>query len=114
MKKKPTALGVLLGRNVAERRNKLGMTQAEFAEKLEADVVTISRFERGSHLPSLLRLEKVADTLGVSLAELLSQSTNLRTDQSLQIQGWLEGLSESDRQLTLNMMQVWCSRLKIN
>lgn len=112
VKKNPTTLGVLLGRNIAERRNKLGLTQAEFAEMLEADVVTISRFERGSHLPSLLRLERVADKLGTSLAELLSQSTNLCTDQSLQLQGWLTGLSESDRQLTLNMMQVWCSRLK--
>lgn len=112
VKKNPTTLGVLLGRNIAERRNKLGLTQAEFAEMLEADVVTISRFERGSHLPSLLRLERIADKLGASLAELLSQSTNLCTDQSLQLQGWLTGLSESDRQLTLNMMQVWCSRLK--
>lgn len=111
MKKKPTALGVLLGRNIAERRNKLGLTQAELAEKLDADVVTISRFERGSHLPSLLRLEKIADTLGMPLAELLSHSTNLCSDQSLLLQGWLNGLSESDRQLTLNMLQVWCSRL---
>ena len=112
VKKNPTTIGVLLGRNIAERRNKLGLTQAEFAEMLEADVVTISRFERGSHLPSLLRLERVADKLGTSLAELLSQSTNLCTDQSLQLQGWLTGLSESDRQLTLHMMQIWCSRLK--
>ena len=56
VKKTPTTLDVMLGRNIADRRNKLGLTQAEFAEMLEADVVTISRFERGSHLPSLLRL----------------------------------------------------------
>ena len=113
MKKDSTSLGVLLGRNIANRRNALGITQAEFAEKLGMDTVTVSRFERGSHLPSLLRLERIADALGMPLAELLSQSTNLCTDQALLIQDWIADLSESDRQLILNMIQVWCSRLKV-
>lgn len=112
MKKNATTIGVLLGRNIADRRKALGLTQAELAEKLGADTVTVSRFERGSHLPSLLRLERIADTLGLPLAELLSQSTNLCTDQALLIQGWLTNLNESDRQLILDMMQVWCSRLR--
>lgn len=112
MKKNATALGVLLGRNIAERRLTLGLTQAEFAERLGADTVTVSRFERGNHLPSLQRLEKIADTLKVPLAELLSQSTNLCTDQALLIHGWLVDLSESDRKFLLEMIQAWCSRLK--
>jgi transcriptional regulator with XRE-family HTH domain len=112
VKKNSTSLGVLLGRNIADRRNALGLTQAEFAEKLGADTVTVSRFERGSNLPSLLRLERIADVLGIPLAELLSQSTGLCTDQALLIQGWIADLSESDRQLILGMVQVWCSRLK--
>ena len=112
VKKGSTTIGVLLGRNIAERRKALGLTQAEFAEKLGADTVTISRFERGSHLPSLLRLGRIADTLGIPLAELLSQSTNLCTDQALLIQGWLADLSESDRQFILDMVQSWCSRLR--
>lgn len=112
MKKKATSLGVVLGRNIAERRLALGLTQAELAERLAADTVTVSRFERGSHLPSLQRLEKISDTLGVPLAELLSQSTSLCTDQSLQIQNSITGLSESDRRFVLEMMQAWCLRLK--
>lgn len=108
------SLSVLLGRNIADRRNALGLTQAEFAEKIKADTVTVSRFERGSHLPSLVRLEKIAEELGMPLAELLSQSTNLCTDQSLQIQGWLTDLSESDRQFLLEMVKAWCDRLKVN
>lgn len=112
MKKNSTGLGVLLGRNIADRRRALGLTQAEFAERLGADTVTISRFERGSHLPSLLRLEKIANALGLPLAELLSQSTNLCTDQSLLIQGWIAGLSDADRKFLLAMIQAWCSQLK--
>lgn len=94
------------------RRKALGLTQAEFAEKIGADIVTVSRFERGSNLPSLLRLERIANALGVPLAELLSQSTNLCTDQSLLIQGWIAGLSDSDRKFILDMVHVWSLRLK--
>lgn len=95
-----------------QRRKALGLTQAEFAEKIGADIVTISRFERGSNLPSLLRLEKIANALGVPLAELLSESTNLCTDQSLLIQNWIAGLSDSDRKFILDMVQAWSLRLK--
>jgi len=111
VKKESTSLGALLGKNIAERRIALGLTQAEFAERLGADSVTVSRFERGSNLPSLLRLEKIAETLGMPLAELLSQSTNLCTDQSLLIQGWIADLSETDRRFVLDMVQAWCGRL---
>ena len=112
VKKKATSLGVLLGRNIAERRITMGLTQAEFAEKLGADTVTVSRFERGSHLPSLLRLQNIAEILGMPLAELLSQSGNLSTDQSLQIHGWISGLRDSDRQFLLDMVHAWSTRLK--
>lgn len=90
----------------------LGLTQAEFATKIGADIVTVSRFERGSSLPSLLRLERIANTLGIPLAELLSESTSLCTDQSLLIQSWIAGLSDSDRKLILDMVHALSLRLK--
>jgi transcriptional regulator with XRE-family HTH domain len=112
LKKSASSLGTVLGKNIADRRMALGLTQAQLAEQLGADTVTISRFERGNHLPSLQRLEKIADMLGVPLAELLSQSTNLCTDQSLTIQAMLSGLSEADRRLILEMVQAFSTRLK--
>jgi transcriptional regulator with XRE-family HTH domain len=112
LKNKPTELGILLGQNVTKRRKELGLTQAEFAAKIGADIVTVSRFERGANLPSLLRLESMAKILGIPLAELLSQSTNLCADQSLLIQDWITGLSESDRKFILEMVQAWSFRLK--
>ena len=111
MKKEATSLGVLLGRNIAERRIALGLTQAEFAEQIGADSVTVSRFERGTHLPSLLRLQSIADILGMPLADLLSQSSSLCTDQALLIQRMIGDLSDSDRRFVLEMMQTWCLRL---
>jgi transcriptional regulator with XRE-family HTH domain len=114
VKKNAESLGALLGKNISNRRNALGLTQAEFAERIKADTVTVSRFERGSHLPSLTRLETIAEALGMPLAELLSQSTNLCTDQSLQIQGWLADLSESDRRFVREMVKAWWERLKVS
>jgi transcriptional regulator with XRE-family HTH domain len=105
-------LGALLGKNIAARRKAPGLTQAEFAEKISAETVTVSRFERGSNLPSLQRLERIANVLGMPLAELLSQSTSLCTDQSLLIQGWIAGLADSDRKFVLDMVQAWSERLK--
>jgi len=112
VKNKPKGLGALLGRNIAERRKAVGLTQAELAEKIGADTVTISRFERGSNLPSLIRLEQIANALGLPLAELLSQSTSLCTDQTLLIQGWISELSDSDRKFILDMVHAWSLRLK--
>ena len=47
------------------------------------------------------------------LAELLSQSTNLCTDQALLIQDLIADLPELDRQLVLGMVRIWSSRLKV-
>jgi len=109
---KAASLGQSLGKNIAARRKFLGLTQATLAEKLGIDTITVSRFERGSHLPSLLRLEQIAVTLEMSVAQLFSESSNLLSDQALLAQNLLAGLSEADRQLVLSMLNVWCGRLR--
>ncbi len=49
---------------IRELREKLGLTQKEFAGRLKVDVITVSRWERGSQFPSqtvgkrLARLER--------------------------------------------------------
>ena len=37
--------------NVKQERQKLGMTQAALAERLGVDVMTVSRWERGTRTP---------------------------------------------------------------
>lgn len=107
--KKPSSpLPGLLGRNIRERRNQLGWTQATLAELVRVDAETISRIERGAIVPSILKLELVADALGVPLAELLRSSSTLAQDQSLEIFGWLQNLSEADRQFVLETTQRLC------
>lgn len=110
--KKPSSpLPGLLGRNIRERRNQLGWTQATLAELVRVDVETISRIERGAIVPSLLKLEQVADVLGFPLAELLRSSSTLARDQALEIFDWLQNLPEADRQFVMEATQRLCRHL---
>lgn len=110
-KKASSPLPKLLGKNIKERRNQLGWTQATLAELVRVDVETISRIERGAILPSILKLEQVANVLGLPLAELLRSSSTLAHDQSLEILDWMQSLSETDRQFVLEAMQRLCKHL---
>lgn len=110
-KKASSPLPRLLGKNIKERRNQLGWTQATLAELVKVDVETISRIERGAILPSILKLEQVANVLGLPLAELLRSSSTLAQDQSLELLDWMQNLSGADRQLVLGVIQQLCKRL---
>ena len=68
------ALAVRLSRNIAGRRRALDLTQAQLAERLGVDTETLSRFERGKHLPSLATLERLAEQLQTTVAVLLDEA----------------------------------------
>ena len=68
------ALAVRLSRNIASRRRELNLTQAQLAERLCVDTETLSRFERGKHLPSLATLERLAAQLQTTVAILLEET----------------------------------------
>ncbi|MGK5088123.1 helix-turn-helix transcriptional regulator [Bdellovibrionota bacterium FG-2] len=51
---------------IQKRREKLGMTQEEFAEKLDISARTLQFIEQGRRFPSLPMLFHLLKTLGVS------------------------------------------------
>ena len=59
------------GALIARRRAELGLTQKQLAEQLHLSDRTISRWERGVGFPEISLLEPLADTLGLSVLELL-------------------------------------------
>ena len=65
----------ILGRAVAERRRLLKVTQEQLAERVGVAVETISRLERGTATPSIVRADQVAHALGTDLARLLQPPT---------------------------------------
>lgn len=66
------ALDRKLGRRVAALRTQLRMSQAGLAERVGTAMQVISRLERGVAVPSLRRLEEIADALGVPMRELFT------------------------------------------
>ncbi len=60
-----------LGNKIARKRKDLGMTQAEFAERMSVTRQTVSRWEAGAVLPDIDRIGEIAGLLGVSCDYLL-------------------------------------------
>ena len=64
--------GEWVGRRVRDARAQRGLTQEALAEKSGMHAPNLSRLESGKHVPSLETLERVAEALGVRVADLLA------------------------------------------
>jgi len=60
-----------LGKNMKRIRAKKNMSQGDIARALEVDRGYISNIENGKKNPTLATIQKLANALGVSAAELL-------------------------------------------
>ncbi len=60
-----------LGNKISRKRKDLGMTQIEFAEKLNVTRQTVSRWEAGTVLPDIDKIPDIASMLEVSCDYLL-------------------------------------------
>lgn len=63
-----------LGDMIRSKREEHDMTQQELADILHVTRQTVSRWESGSRCPDLILSKKIADTFGISLDELVSNS----------------------------------------
>lgn len=60
-------------KNLSSYRRQSGMTQLELAEKLNYSDKSISKWERGDGIPDLLVAATIAEMLGVTLNDLISE-----------------------------------------
>jgi len=109
-----TNLGKELGRAIAARRKDLALNQNDLAGLIEVDAETISRFERGTVLPSLQRLYHLAGVLQIGLGELLSQASTLPQDKTQTLVTIMNGLNENDQQLLLDFAALLRRRVVTN
>jgi transcriptional regulator with XRE-family HTH domain len=86
--------------------------QASLAERVEVDTETISRFERGAALPSLLTLEKLSKCMRMGVGELLAESSGRPDDLAAQVSARLAGLSEDNRQFVMELAKRACKHLR--
>ena len=59
------------GEAIKQKREKLGLTQQDLAEKLFVSRQTVCRWENGSRCPDLVMAKKIAMVLGISLDDLI-------------------------------------------
>jgi transcriptional regulator with XRE-family HTH domain len=68
-------LAKTIGQAIARWRTAHAMTQEELAVALDVDPMTVSRFERGVSLPSLLTFQQIATVFGASMAQMLEDAS---------------------------------------
>ncbi|MBU0622503.1 MAG: helix-turn-helix domain-containing protein [Gammaproteobacteria bacterium] len=60
-----------VGKNIADRRQQLALSQMRLAERVGIDAETIARFEVGADWPTQQTFEKLAAALNLELYDLL-------------------------------------------
>lgn len=106
MADKESLLRLRLGQQLRQARLAKKLTQGALAELVTTDPETISRFERGATLPSLVRLLELAEALEVSLSFLLGAASPRGTDEIEAMQHALAALSDDDRRLAMALIQA--------
>jgi len=101
-----------LSANIGFLRKARGWTQSSLAERVGVDTETISRFERGVTLPSLLTLEKISQSLRVGIGDLLAESRLKSDDQAAMLSAWLADLDETDKNFVLDLVKSTCNYLR--
>lgn len=69
-----------MGNKIAKKRKDLGITQNEFAEKLNVTRQTVSRWEAGSVLPDIDKISDIASILDVTCDFLLKDDVKEEND----------------------------------
>ena len=112
VKKKDSArLAKRLGGNLSERRKQLGWTQEMLAERVGVDAETISRIERGAHLPSLPTLDRLAVALRCSAGDLLSNEGPEDDSEAATFGAWISELGADDRVFVMTVVRNCCEYL---
>ena len=112
VKKKDSArLAKRLGGNLSERRKPLGWTQEMLAERVGVDAETISRIERGAHLPSLPTLDRLAVALRCSAGDLLSNEGPDDASEAATFGAWISELGTDDRAFVMTVVRNCCEYL---
>ena len=106
-------LAARVGTAIAEQRRARGLTQAKLAEMIDLEQEAISRWERGTRVPTLHRLQQLSDALDCSVDQLLQRGSKRPDDQVAMIADALEGPDSDERLLVVNFVQQLAEMLKV-
>ncbi len=63
---------IKLGEKICKKRESIGLSREEFAEKIKLTRMHIYRIERGENPTTIIVLRRIAKVLDISLAELVN------------------------------------------
>ncbi|AKZ28545.1 XRE family transcriptional regulator (plasmid) [Ralstonia solanacearum] len=106
------ALAARVGAAIAERRRALGLTQAKLAELIDLEQEAVSRWERGTRVPTLYRLQQLSDALDCTVDALLRRGSRHIDDQSAAVSDALKDLDEHERALVVSFVQQFTDLLR--
>ena len=87
-------LKVRIGTNIAAYRKRAGLTQAGLAEQLNYSDKAVSKWERGESCPDIPTVMAIADKLGVTVNELLSDPNELPANSGGRVEKTMEKVVE--------------------
>ena len=108
-----------VGKRIRDLRTKLGLTQAQLAEKIEIGDGAMSDIERGVFGPGMDSLPKIANALETSVSSLFAYVPNLHTesDERLRLLTVLNDkasdLGDEHIRLLLDQIDATLKRLKL-
>ena len=108
-----TTAAEVFGHNVRRYREKQGMSRFRLAINAALDDRQIRDIENGTHNPTLLTMERIADTLCIPLSELLSETPEHTTFSLSVYQQGFNRLSPSMQSLLLSIMRDFMSNDEI-
>jgi len=85
--------------------------QAELAEKVGMDPVSLSRIETGNTLPGFERIVEIAAALDVGLMQLLEGVSQNLSDQAQEVATCMGKLTANDRNLVVSLVRQLTERL---
>ena len=101
----------MVGRNIASVRKQRGLTQGAVAARMDVDMETVSRFERGAVLPGIATLERICAALECSWLDLLEGTSADAQQLAPDIARLLVPLKQEDRLFLLEQLKVWAEKL---
>ncbi len=102
-------------KRLKQLREERSMTQARLASLLDIDPRAYNRWERGSNMPQLDTLIKIADILKVSLDELVGRTESIsepkiRNNKLLHLYEKVDNLPDQDQQALVIMLDGLVAR----
>ena len=99
---------IKIGRFIAERRKKAGLTQMQLAEKLGITDKAVSKWERGVAMPATSIMLELCDILGISVIELLSgEKINMENNNQKNEQLMLDMAKELEKKNKTVWTSMW-------